>query len=256
MKTSTGAMNGTVLVTGGARRIGRMIACDLANHGWRVIVHYNRSEMDARNLVKRIKETGGEALAVAADLLKEDEVNEIMEIAAREVGPVTCLINNASVFEEDTPMTQCRKTWDRHMEVNLRAPFILSQKLVNQIPEGEKGNIINMIDQRVWNLTPEFTSYTISKVGLWGVTQILARALAPLIRVNALGPGPTLQSAHQLQSDFKKEWASLPLREPVSTSDICKAIRFILDAPAMTGQMIALDGGQHMGWASNGYNES
>ena len=133
MGISTGNMDGAVLITGGARRIGRIIACDLANHGWRVIIHYNRSKVDANNLVKKINESGGQAAAVAADLLKEDEVNDVMEIATQELGPITCLINNASVFEEDTHMTKEREVWDQHMEVNLRAPFVLSQKLVGQI---------------------------------------------------------------------------------------------------------------------------
>ncbi len=203
-------------------------------------------------MVEKINAAGGQAVAIAADLLEEDVAIDLVAQANERLGPVTCLINNASVFEVDTPMTSTRETWDRHMDVNLRAPFLLSQGVARQLPPGIKGNIVNIIDQRVWNLTPEFTSYTVSKVGLWGLTQILARAFAPDIRVNAVGPGPTLQSAHQSEADFDNEWSSLPLQTPVSTDDICSGVRFILGAGVMTGQMIALDGGQHMGWSEGG----
>jgi len=239
----------TVLISGAARRIGRALALDLATQGWRVAIHYNVSADDALSAVEHIERSGGRAVALSADLLEEAAVAELVDRAAAALGPVSCLINNASVFEEDTAMASSRQTWDRHMDVNLRAPFLLSQGVARQLPSGHKGNIVNIIDQRVWNLTPEFTSYTLSKVGLWGLTQILARAFAPDLRVNAVGPGPTLQSRHQTPEDFAGEWSSLPLRTPVSTDDICRGVRFILDAPAMTGQMIALDGGQHMGWS-------
>ena len=133
------------------------------------------------------------------------------------------------------------------MDVNLRAPFELSQAFVHQLPDTVEANIINIIDQRVWNLTPDFTTYTLSKAGLWGLTQILARALAPQVRVNGVGPGPTLQSAHQSEEAFTNEWSSMPLKRQVSPEEIAAAVRFILDAPGMTGQMIAIDSGQHMG---------
>lgn len=239
----------TVLITGAGRRIGRAIALDLAENGWRVAIHYNTSDEDARSSVNEIIANGGQAIALAGDLLDERVTTGLVARVAEKLGPVTCLVNNASVFEEDTPMASSRETWDRHMDVNLRAPFLLSQGVARQLPAGVKGNIVNIIDQRVWNLTPEFTSYTVSKVGLWGLTRILARAFAPQLRVNAVGPGPTLQSIHQSEADFEDEWSSLPLQTPVSTDDICRGVRFILDAPAMTGQMIALDGGQHMGWS-------
>jgi NAD(P)-dependent dehydrogenase (short-subunit alcohol dehydrogenase family) len=239
----------TVLITGAGRRIGRAVALDLATSGWRVAIHYNTSGDDAKSAVAEVTEAGGQAVALAANLLDEEAASGLVARAADALGPVTCLINNASVFEEDTPMASSRETWDRHMDVNLRAPFLLSQGVARQLPEDAKGNIVNIIDQRVWNLTPEFTSYTVSKVGLWGLTRILARAFAPKLRVNAVGPGPTLQSVHQSEAEFEDEWSSLPLQTPVSTDDICRGVRFILDAPAMTGQMIALDGGQHMGWS-------
>lgn len=239
----------TALVTGAGRRIGRAIALDLAATGWRVAIHYNESANDANSAVDEINAGGGNAIALCADLLDEEATLSLVERASVDLGPVTCLINNASVFEEDSPMASTRDIWDRHMDVNLRAPFLLAQGVARQLPKGQKGNVVNVIDQRVWNLTPEFTSYTVSKFGLWGLTRILAQAFAPDVRVNAVGPGPTLKSVHQSEADFENEWSSLPLQTPVSTDDICRGIRFILEAPAMTGQMIALDGGQHMGWA-------
>lgn len=246
----------TVLVTGAGRRIGRAIALDLAASGWRVAIHYNESASDAESAVEEIKAGGGEAIALGADLLDESATLGLVQRVSDELGPVTCLINNASVFEEDSAMASSRDIWDRHMDVNLRAPFLLAQGVARQLPKRQKGNIVNVIDQRVWNLTPEFTSYTVSKFGLWGLTRILAQAFAPDLRVNAVGPGPTLQSVHQTKADFEEEWSSLPLQTPVSTDDICRGIRFILEAPAMTGQMIALDGGQHMGWSPDNVRQS
>ncbi|MCH7485464.1 MAG: SDR family oxidoreductase [Proteobacteria bacterium] len=238
----------TALVTGGARRIGGAISRDLAAHGWAVAVHFNTSGDDARALVGDITRDGGRAVAVRADLTREDETAGLLSQAAREVGPVTCLVNNASVFEKDTPETATKDTWDAHMQVNLRAPFVLTQAFTAGLPDDLEGNVINMIDQRVWNLTPSFTSYTVSKAGLWALTRSLAMALAPRIRVNAIGPGPTLPSARQTDRDFIRQWSSLPLGRNVMPGEICDAVRFIIDAPAMTGQMIALDGGQHLGW--------
>jgi len=238
----------TALVTGGAKRIGAAISLDLAAHGWAVAVHYNTSGDEARELVGGITEDGGRAVAVQADLTREDEAAGLLSQAARELGPVSCLVNNASIFEKDTPETATKDSWDAHMQVNLRAPFVLIQTFVAGLPEDLEGNVINMIDQRVWNLTPSFTSYTVSKAGLWALTRSLALALAPNIRVNAIGPGPTLPSARQTDEDFILQWTSLPLGRNVMPEEICDAVRFIIDAPAMTGQMIALDGGQHLGW--------
>ena len=236
-----------VLITGAGRRIGREIALDLARFDWDVVVHYNGSKADADDLIQTITSFGGQAAAVQANLLREKETVALMERASKIFGPITCLINNASIFEEDTATTQGRDIWDRHMEVNFRAPFLLSQELAAQMPSGERGNIINILDQKVWNLTPEFTSYTLSKAGLWNATKVLARAFAPNIRVNAIGPGPTLQSIHQSKVDFQTEWGNVPLGQPVLVGDICKAINFIIETSAVTGQMIAIDSGQHMG---------
>ena len=237
------------LITGAARRIGRAIALELAADGWAVAVHYNTSQDDADQTVADITRHGGTAAALGADLTREDEAAGLVARAGQAVGPLACLVNNASVFQRDTPETVTRRSWDAHMEVNLRAPLVLTQALAGQLPAGIEGNVINIIDQRVWNLTPHFTSYTLSKAGLWTLTRTLALALAPRIRVNAIGPGPILPNARQTDEEFNRQWASMPLRRQVGTGEIAGAVRFILDAPAMTGQMIALDGGQHLGWA-------
>lgn len=237
----------TALVTGSARRIGRAIALQLADHGWSVAVHYNTSADEARELIGEIAERDVRSAAFKADLSNEKETAGLLARVVEELGPVTCLINNASVFEEDTLETTTRESWDTHMLVNLRAPFVLTQAFTAQKPQDIEGNVINIIDQRVWNLTPRFTSYTVSKAALWALTRTLAQALAPGIRVNAIGPGPTLPSAHQSEEQFTRQWSSLPLGRRVLPEEIGEAVCFILEAPAMTGQMIALDGGQHMG---------
>jgi len=243
---------GVALVTGAGRRIGRAIASDLAAHGWAIAVHYHSSEDAARDLAAEIGGRGGRAVAFRADLHDERETAALVATAAAALGPITCLINNASVFEDDKPDTVTRESWDLHMQVNLRAPFVLTQAVARQLPEGQAGNVVNILDQRVWNLTPHFTSYTVSKAALWALTQTLALALAPRIRVNAVGPGPTLPSPRQTDEQFSRQWSMLPLKRRVMPREICDAVRFILDAPSMTGQMIAVDGGQHLGWGHRG----
>ncbi|MEK9752974.1 MAG: SDR family oxidoreductase [Rhodospirillaceae bacterium] len=245
--TDTGTDRGNALVTGAGRRIGRAIALALAEAGWNVIVHFRGAGDDADSLLGEIEARGRRAVALAADLSVEAETLALMPRAAAALGPITCLVNNASTFESDTVATSTRANWDTHMEVNLRAPFVLAQAFQAQLPAAADGAIINIIDQRVWNLTPDFTTYTLSKAGLWGLTQILARAMAPRVRVNGIGPGPTLQSVHQSADDFAEEWTAMPLARQVLPEDICRAVVFILDSPAVTGQMIAVDAGQHMG---------
>ena len=169
--------------------------------------------------------------------------------AVAALGPLTLLVNNASTFESDGWNTVDRASWDLHVETNLRAPFVLTQAFARQLPDGDEGNVINLLDQRVWNPTPAFMSYTVSKLGLWGLTQTLALALAPRIRVNGIGPGPAMPNIRQTQAHFDEQCASMPLKRGTTPEEICRTLRFILDAPAMTGQMIALDGGQHLGWA-------
>jgi NAD(P)-dependent dehydrogenase (short-subunit alcohol dehydrogenase family) len=245
--STTTAKAKTVLVTGAGRRIGRAIAASLGSAGWRIAVHYCDSADDATGLVAEIESAGGEAIALKADLRDRDEVVGLAEQAAG-FGPLSCLINNASVFENDTIASVTPDSWDRHLDVNLMAPLLLSQAFARSLPNGESGNIINVVDQRVWRLTPNFLSYTVSKSGLWTLTQTLAQALAPRIRVNAIGPGPVLPSPRQTEEEFAAQVRTLPLERGPSVEEICKTIAFILETPSLTGQMIALDGGQHLAW--------
>jgi NAD(P)-dependent dehydrogenase (short-subunit alcohol dehydrogenase family) len=240
---------GAALVTGAARRIGRAIALDLAAHGWRVAVHYRHSAAEAAEVVREIVGRGGRAVALQADLAREAHIQALIPRAAEALGPLTCLVNNASVFEMDKIDTVTRASWDAHIETNLRAPLVLSQAFARQLPAAADGVIVNMLDQRVWNLTPYFLSYTVAKMGLWTLTRTLALALAPRIRVNGIGPGPTLPSPRQTPEQFAQQCRMMPLGRGTTLAEICAALQFILDAPAMTGQMIALDGGQHLGWA-------
>jgi NAD(P)-dependent dehydrogenase (short-subunit alcohol dehydrogenase family) len=185
---------------------------------------------------------------VQADLNREAEVETMVPRANQALGPLTCLVNNASVFEMDKLDTATRDSWDRHMETNLRAPLVLSQAFARQLPDAVEGNIINMLDQRVWKLTPYFLSYTVAKMGLWTLTRTLALALAPRIRVNGIGPGPTLPSPRQSEAQFQAQNAAVPLGHGATPQEIAAGVLFLLSAPSMTGQMIALDGGEHLAW--------
>ncbi|MCG5242119.1 SDR family oxidoreductase [Azospirillum doebereinerae] len=239
----------TALVTGAGKRIGRAIALDLASQGWGVAVHYHRSRADADAVVAQIEGIGGRAAAFPADLGREEEVRALVPTVAERLGGLTLLVNNASRFERDEVADATRESWDTHMEANLRAPFVLSQEFASRLPDGQGGLIVNLLDQRVWNPTPHFVSYTVSKMGLWALTRTLAQALAPRIRVNGIGPGPTLRNERQSEAEFAAQWDSTPLRRGATPEEICAAIRFLISAPAVTGQMIALDGGEHLGWA-------
>lgn len=239
----------TALVTGGARRIGRALSLALAEAGFAVAVHQHRSADAARTLVEQIEKDGGKAVVLSADLGDEDQVKQLVPQAEAALGPVGVLVNNASIFENDVAATVTRDSWDRHLAVNLRAPFVLMQEFAARLPARSGGVVVNLADERVWNLTPYFVSYTLSKAGLWTLTQTMALALAPRIRVNAIGPGPTLPSPRQSVEQFAAQCQAMPLRRGTSPEEIAVALRFILAAPAMTGQMIALDGGQHLGWA-------
>lgn len=237
-----------VLITGAARRIGRAIALDLARDGWSVAVHYRRSDAEARQLVAEIERLGARAVALDANLADMKAVTGLVDRCQDALGAPTCLINNASEFLLDTVATLDAETWDKHLDINLKAPVFLAKQLTLRLPEGAEGNVINIIDQRVWNLTPEFFSYTISKAGLWTATRTLAQALAPRVRVNAIGPGPVLASVYQTAQEFAAECASTLLGRGPREDEIPAAVRFILAATSMTGQMIALDGGQHLLW--------
>ena len=237
------------LVTGGGRRIGRALALALAEEGFAVAVHHRRSHTAAEAVAAAIREGGGRAVALAADLADEAAAASLLGRAEAALGAIGCLVNNASVFFDDTAETATRDSWEAHLAVNLRAPFVLIQDFARRLPAEAGGVVVNLLDERVWNLTPYFVSYTLSKAGLWTLTQTMALALAPRIRVNGIGPGPTLPSPRQDEEQFARQCAMMPLGRGTSPAEIAAALRFILAAPAMTGQMIALDGGQHLGWA-------
>ena len=239
------------LVTGGAQRVGRALALALAGDGFSVAVHYRHSRKAAEDLVQQIRTEGGSAIAVAADLADEDAVRALLPLAEREFGPIGCLVNNAAVFANDTSETTTQESWDLHLAVNLRAPFVLIQDFAARLPGHLGGVVVNLLDQRVWSLTPYFVSYTVAKAGLWTLTRTMALALAPRIRVNGIGPGPTVPSPRQTPEQFIRQCELMPLRRGTSPQEIAAAMRFILSAPAMTGQMVALDGGQHLGWAQS-----
>lgn len=247
----------TALVTGAGRRIGRAIALYLAARGHDVAVHFATSQDEAEAVARDIRAMGRRAVTLKADLLDEAQVETLVPRAGDDLGPLTVLVNNASIFEYDRIDTATRAGWDRHMESNLRAPYVLTQGFARQCPpattdaNGERratGLIVNMIDQRVWKPTPEFSTYTIAKMGLWALTRTAAQGLAPSIRVNAIGPGPTLQGARQSDGHFARQRAATVLGRGSNPEDITAALGFLLDSPAVTGQMIAVDGGQHLGW--------
>ena len=239
----------TMLITGSAKRIGRTIALEMASRGWQIAVHHHDSKSEAEETVSAITKTGGKAFAIQCDLSVRSDTEQLIDKCATLGGePLTALVNNASVFEADDAMTASSESWDNHMEINLHAPFLLSQALAKSLSGGTIGNIINIIDQRVLKLNPQFMSYTLSKTALWTLTRTLAQSLAPTIRVNAIGPGPTVASIHQSDVDFGREATSVMLGKGPELTEIAKTIAYILDTPSMTGQMIALDGGQHLAW--------
>ncbi|MBW6400284.1 SDR family oxidoreductase [Roseomonas sp. HJA6] len=237
------------LVTGGAKRLGQAMALALARAGFDLAIHYADSPAEAEDTVATIRALGRRAVALRAELGREEDVAALLPAATEALGPIGALVNNASRFERDEWHDATRESWDRHIEPNLRAPFVLAQAFARALPKGREGVIVNMLDQRVWSLTPHFVSYTVSKTGLWTLTQTLALALAPRIRVNAIGPGPALPSPRQSQDQFDRQARSVPLRHGTSPEEVAHALIAILSLPSMTGQMIALDGGQHMQWS-------
>ncbi len=237
-----------VLVTGAAKRLGRAIALDLAEAGWNVAIHYNGSADDAEQVAGEIRAKGVKAATVQANFAKEAEVATVVPAAAKAIGPLTALINSASLFENDDWQSATRKSWDDHMEANLRAPLVLSQMFGKQLPEGAKGSIVNIVDQRVLKPTPQFLSYSLSKAGLYWLTTVLAQGMGPAIRVNAVGPGPTLKNPRQADADFNRQRDATILKHGADPADICGAVRYLLSAEAVTGQMLAVDGGQHLIW--------
>jgi NAD(P)-dependent dehydrogenase (short-subunit alcohol dehydrogenase family) len=233
------------------------MALYLAGRGHDVSLHYATSKDEAEAVATEIRALGRRAQTFRADLLIEAETAALIPAATAALGPLTVLVNNASIFEYDRIDTATRESWDRHIESNLRAPYVLTQAFARQCPlattddHGEllaRGLIVNMIDQRILKLTPEFSTYTIAKMGLWALTRTAAQGLAPHIRVNAIGPGPTLQGSRQSADHFARQRAATVLGRGANPADITAALGFFLDSPAVTGQFIAIDGGQHLAW--------
>ncbi len=250
-------LTGAALVTGAGKRLGAAMALYLAERGCDVAIHYASSASDAEAVADRVRALGRKAVTLQANLLEDAETETLVERAGADLGPLSVLVNNASIFEYDTLESATRESWDRHVQSNLRAPFILTQGFAAQAPatktdrNGEplaSALVINMIDQRVRKLTPEFMTYTIAKMGLWAFTQTAAQALAPQIRVNAIGPGPTLRGGRQSPEHFAKQRAATVLGRGADTESICAALGYFLDSPAITGQLLCVDGGQHLSW--------
>lgn len=248
-------------MTGGAKRLGRAMAIALAENGFDVAIHYNSSKEEAEKTAETIRSLGRKAAICPADLLKEAESQALLPTAAEALGgSITCLVNNASIFEYDNYATATRESWDRHLDSNLRAPFVLTQALAQQAPEAEtspsgektaQALVVNMIDQRVRKLTPEFASYTIAKMGLWAMTRTAAQGLAPHVRVNAIAPGTTLIGERQSQGHFDAQRSNSILARGANPPDICRTLIYLVKSPAVTGQLICVDGGQHLGWQTS-----
>lgn len=240
-------MSRAILITGAGARVGRYLALGLAADGWAVAIHYNRSKAGAETLARKIKEQGGKAAIVQGNLFVPQDLDSLISRASKALGePITALINNASTFEDDRAEDFTRASYDCHMDINLRAPVMLAQQLADQLPKGETGCIINMIDQRVLKPDPTFFTYAMSKSALYWATKTLAQSLAPYIRVNAIGPGPTLKNHTQTDNEFVEEAASTLLGEGSPPESLLEAARYLLNAQSVTGQMIAVDGGQHL----------
>jgi len=241
-------MRKTALITGGAQRIGRRIVERLAGEGYAVAIHCRRSADEAEHMAAQIRQAGGRASVVQADLADGDSVGRLVSETVQAVGPLTLLVNNASEFEPDEVETLSQERWDRHFAVNLRAPAFLARDFAHQLPAEGNGCIVNIVDQRVWKLTPQFFSYTLTKAALFTATQTMAQALAPRIRVNAIGPGPTLSNVRQGDEDFAKQSSAVPLGHGGTPDEIADAVLYLAGARSVTGQMIAVDGGQHLAW--------
>lgn len=238
-----------VLVTGGAKRIGKAIVEDLAANGFAVAIHSNHSHGEGEALLGSIRAQGGTGCVVEADLTKSDATRRLVADVQERLGPVQLLVNNASIFQDDGIGNLADDAvWDDHFAVHVKAPVLLANAMAALLPDGRDGLVVNVIDQRVWKLTPKFLSYTLSKATLWTATQTLAQALAPRIRVNGIGPGPTMASNRQNQHDFDRQVGSLLLGHGPDLPEFGRTIRYLWETRSITGQMIALDGGQHLAW--------
>ena len=237
---------GAALITGAPRRIGRALALAAADAGYDVAVHARELDADSTSLIDAIVAKGRRAAAFAGDLNDGATPARLIAEAASALGPLALLVNNASLFDDDRLDTLTPDSFDAHVHANLRAPILLAQAFASQAPAGAL--IVNILDQRVWKPTPQFFSYAVSKAALWEATRMMAQALAPAIRVNAIGPGPTLASVHQSPEDFAAEAAGALLQRGAKPEEIAHALAYLIDARSVTGQMIAVDGGQHLAW--------
>lgn len=236
------------LVTGGGVRIGREISLRLAAAGYAVAIHARQPGPGPSETAREIEQNGGRAIIVCGDLGNPAEIETLWPQVTKTLGPVTLLVNNASTFERDDLVSLDWTLWDRHFAVNLAAPSFLVRDMARVLPAGCKGAVVNIIDQRVWKPTPEYTSYTLTKAALWFATRTFAQALAPRIRVNAVGPGPTLPNVRQRPEDFATQVAAVPLERQSLPREIAEAVLYLATAESVTGQMIAVDGGQHLAW--------
>jgi len=237
------------IVTGAARRIGAAIVQRLASEAFSLVLHTSpASKEEGEAEADRIRERGGKAVVAACDLLQQDASGILLAQAERAFGPVTLLVNNASAFEPDSAADFAPELFDRHIAVNLRAPLLLAQQMRRRLPANTEGAIINIVDQRVLRQTPLYFTYSISKSALWYATLAMAQAFAPEIRVNAIGPGPVLPNLHDGMQAFVEEAAALPLKRAASVEDVCDAVTYLANARGVTGQLIAIDGGQHIAW--------
>lgn len=236
------------LVTGGARRIGRAIVEDLAAHGIAVALHCRDSLAEGEALAAAIASSGGRAAVVQADLTDMAAVDRLVSAAQDAVGPISLLVNNASSFEDDSVLDFDGEVWDRHFAIHVKAPALLSRRFAELLPSGVEGLIVNIVDERVWRLRPQYFSYTLSKSALWTMTRTMAQALGPRIRVNAIAPGPALRNSRQTEAEFRRQQESLILERGPDLAEFGRTIRYLVDARSVTGQMMALDGGRHLAW--------
>ena len=236
-----------IIITGSATRMGAAIALSLADYGVRITLHYNKSEKEVKKLKFKLENLGCEVFLIKADLSKISQTKKIISFANKSMRGLDCLINNASIFEKDSLSNFTEKSFDDHLNINLKAPAILTQNFKKYL-KLNKGNIINIIDQRIFKLTPFFFSYTLSKTGLQTLTKTSAMSLAPNIRVNGVAPGPTIKNQRQSENHFKKQWKSLILQEKVTPANICETIKYFISNDNVTGQIISVDGGQSLAW--------
>ena len=236
-----------IIITGGATRMGAAIARKLSGPNIEILIHYNKSKLKAEKLKKELSNEGTKVYLVKGDLSKETDIKTIIKFAKSKLKFFDCLVNNASLFENDKLENFSLDSWSKHLRTNLRAPALLTKEFAKNV-KGKNNNIINIIDQRVFKLTPYFFSYTISKTGLYTLTKTSAMSLAPNIRVNAIAPGPTIKNQRQSEKHFKKQYLATPLKRQVDVEQICNAVDFFIKNISITGQVLAIDSGQNLNW--------